>query len=113
MPDKTTEQVKTFVSMVATKQGWVLHPSQAFLDLLVDGLKTNFNRYGYFSCPCRAASGNKEHDNDIVCPCEYCVPDQQDYGHCYCGLYLTTAFAATGKQPQPLPERRPPEKDTW
>lgn len=111
MPPKTTEQVKTFVSMVATKQGWVLHPVPAFLDLLVDGLKTNFNRYGYFSCPCRAASGNKEQDKDIVCPCEYCVPDQQDYGHCYCGLYMTKAFAATGKKPQPIPERRPPEKD--
>ncbi len=97
--------------MVASKQGWVLHPDKKFLDMLVDGLMTNFNRYGYFSCPCRSASGVKERDADIVCPCAYCVPDQQEYGHCYCGLYMTKEFAATGKKPQPLPERRPEEKD--
>lgn len=108
---KTRDDVIKFVTMTATKQGWVITPDASFLDLLVDGLMTNYNRYGYFSCPCRAAAGTREKDSDIICPCAYCVPDQAEFGHCYCGLYLTPAFASLGKKPQPLPERRPPEKD--
>nr|MDO8083205.1 ferredoxin-thioredoxin reductase catalytic domain-containing protein [Candidatus Sigynarchaeum springense] len=109
---KTKENVVTFVTMTATKQNWKLHPDKEFLDMLIDGLMTNYNRYAYFSCPCRAASGVREKDSDIICPCAYCVPDQKKYGHCYCGLYLTPEFAKTGKKPKPIPERRPPEKDT-
>ncbi|TFH27044.1 MAG: ferredoxin:thioredoxin reductase, partial [Promethearchaeota archaeon] len=42
-----------------------------------------------------------------ICPCDYCKPDQEEYGHCYCGLYLTGEFFDTGKEPQGVPERRP------
>ena len=45
-----------------------------------------------------------------VCPVDYCVPDQEEFGHCYCGLYTTDEFHATGKMPQGIPERRPEEK---
>ena len=99
--------------MVAEKQGWFLHPDEEFLDNLIEGLKVNFNRYGYFSCPCRMASGEKEKDKDIICPCDYCRPDQEDYGHCYCGLYCTPEFYEKGEMPSAIPERRPEELDTY
>jgi ferredoxin-thioredoxin reductase catalytic subunit len=108
--NKTKKDAEKFVKMVAKKQGWYLHPDEEFLDMLIEGLMVNYNRYGYFSCPCRLASGDKEKDQDIICPCVYCVPDQKEYGHCYCGLYLTPEFHETGKNPQGIPERRPPEK---
>ncbi len=109
---KTMTDIEKFVGMVASKQKWKLHPDATFLNMLLEGLMTNFNRYGYPSCPCRSASGVREKDADIVCPCAYCVPDQKEFGHCYCGLYLTEKFAKTGKKPKPIPERRPLEKDT-
>ncbi len=105
--NKTPEQTRTFVAMVAEKQGWKLNPEADFVGMLVDGLTVNFNRYGYYSCPCRDADGVREKDRDIVCPCDYCRPDQREYGHCYCGLYLTREFFESGKKPEPLPERRP------
>ena len=104
---KTKEQTSVFVRMVADKQGWKLTPDSDFLDMLVDGLTVNYNRHGYYSCPCRDADGVRERDRDIICPCEYCVPDQEEYGHCYCGLYLTVDFFNSGKMPSPVPERRP------
>ncbi|RLI65492.1 MAG: ferredoxin:thioredoxin reductase [Promethearchaeia archaeon] len=104
---KTKEQTRKFMEMVAKKNGWHLNRDEEFLDMLADGLTTNYNRYGYYSCPCRDADGDKELDKDIICPCDYCVPDQKEYGHCYCGLYLTPEFYQSGKEPEAIPERRP------
>ncbi|MFW9991505.1 MAG: ferredoxin-thioredoxin reductase catalytic domain-containing protein [Candidatus Odinarchaeota archaeon] len=113
MPEKKKNKEETyrFVTMVADKQGWKLNPDGNFLDMLVEGLMTNYNRYGYFSCPCRDAAGIREKDGDIICPCDYCRPDQEEYGHCYCGLYLTSEFHSSGKNTITIPERRPEELD--
>nr|MDO8110236.1 ferredoxin-thioredoxin reductase catalytic domain-containing protein [Candidatus Sigynarchaeota archaeon] len=111
MAKKTKDHVAEFITSVANHKKWILHPDKEFLDMLVDGLMTNYNRYGYFSCPCRAAAGVRGKDADIICPCAYCVPDQKEYGHCYCGLYCTPAFIKKGGKPKPIPERRPLEKD--
>jgi ferredoxin-thioredoxin reductase catalytic chain len=103
---KDRDEVLRFVTMVANKQGWKLHPDREFLDMLVEGLMINYNRYGYFSCPCRDADGERDRDRDIICPCEYCRPDQEEYGHCYCGLYVIPEFFESGRTPQSIPERR-------
>jgi ferredoxin-thioredoxin reductase catalytic subunit len=108
--EKTKEETRQFVEMVAKKQGWFLHPDKEFLNMLIDGLMTNFNRHGYFGCPCRLIEGDREQDKDVLCPCDYCVPDQEEYGHCYCGLYITKEFKESGKMPTGIPERRPEEK---
>ncbi len=103
---KTIEQTLQFMKMVAEHQGWKLNPDEEFIQMLAEGLTTNYNRYGYYACPCRDADGMREKDKDIICPCAYCRPDQEEYGHCYCGLYLTKEFYETGKKPASIPERR-------
>ena len=108
--EKTKDDAKKFAEMVANKQGWHLHPDEKFLDMLFEGFATNYNRYGYFGCPCRLLEGDREKDKDLICPCDYCVPDQKEYGHCYCGLYLTKEFYESGKTPDGIPERRPANK---
>jgi len=50
---------------------------------LVKGLLTNEKRYGYQACPCRLASGRKEEDLDIVCPCDYRDADVVEFDACY------------------------------
>jgi len=104
---KSFDDVKKFVSMTANHNGWKLNPDEEFLKMIIDGLMVNYNRYGYFSCPCRDASGIKEKDKDIICPCKYCKPDQEEFGHCYCGLYLTQSFFESNKKPSSIPDRRP------
>ena len=106
MSSKTKENTLIFVSMVANKQGWKITHDQEILDIILEGLTKNFNRYGYYSCPCRLASNNKEKDKDIICPCIYSRPDIKEYGHCYCGLYMSNAFFDTKKMPHSIPERR-------
>jgi len=77
---------------------------------LLEGLLANKQRYGYMACPCRLASGDREADKDIFCPCVYREPDVQEYGSCYCNLYVSKAWNE-GTIPQAyIPERRPPEK---
>jgi ferredoxin-thioredoxin reductase catalytic chain len=77
---------------------------------LLSGLMINKDRYGYMGCPCRLLSGSREKDKDIICPCIYRVPDVEEYGSCYCNLYVSKDWNE-GKIPKTyVPERRPPEK---
>lgn len=103
---KTPEDAHRFIRAVAEHRGWSVNSDAQFLDDLAEGLARNYTRYGYFLCPCRDGEGERESDRDIICPCVYAVPDQEEYGHCFCGLFLTPAFAAGGHEPQQIPERR-------
>ena len=106
MAEKSPEEVRKFTRMVADKQGWILTRDAAFYDDLVAGLRTNWNRYGYFLCPCRDTEGSREADADVLCPCRYAKSDAERYGHCFCSLYWSPEFAASGKEPTGIPERR-------
>ena len=67
----------------AESGGYHLNPDVEFTKELVKGLLTNEKRYGYRACPCRLASGNKNDDLDIICPCDYRDPDLTDFDTCY------------------------------
>ncbi len=79
------------------------------MDLLAALLK-NKARYGYMACPCRLAANDREADRDIICPCVYRAPDVQEYGSCYCNLYVSKAWNEGTVPHAYVPERRPPEK---
>jgi len=104
---KTLEDARKFVTTTANFHKWKLTRDEEFQTLLLEGFVTNYNRYGYFLCPCRDGSGVREKDRDLICPCAYAIPDQKEYGHCYCGLYLTPEFFASKKPTRAIPERRP------
>jgi len=104
---KSLEQVAEFAAMVAAHQGWRLNPDESFRAVLIEGLHTNYGRYGYFLCPCRDGTGAREQDRDIVCPCAYAREDIDEFGHCYCALYASEAFIASGRELRQIPERRP------
>lgn len=77
---------------------------------LLRSLLINKERYGYMGCPCRLASGNRESDRDIICPCDYRKPDIEEYGSCFCGLYVSRRWNNGELEHRDVPERRPPEK---
>ncbi len=77
---------------------------------LMDALLANKQRYGYMACPCRLASGDREADKDIFCPCVYREPDVNEFGSCYCNLYVSKAWNDGTLPHAYVPERRPPEK---
>ena len=94
----------------AERSGYRLNGDVEFTKKLVRGLLVNEKRYGYWSCPCRLASGNKAEDLDIICPCDYRDPDLNDHGACFCALYVTQAVLAGKEQMTTVPERRAPEE---
>ncbi|MEM3622543.1 MAG: ferredoxin-thioredoxin reductase catalytic domain-containing protein [Candidatus Bathyarchaeia archaeon] len=106
----TIEKVRQRAESDAKTRGYYLNPNPNFLRDLLEGLKRNEERYGYPSCPCRLASGKLEFDRDIICPCDYRDPDVEEFGACYCALYVRKDVFE-GKTPlMPVPERRPLEK---
>jgi ferredoxin-thioredoxin reductase catalytic chain len=88
--------------------GYHLNPNAEFCKELIKGLIVNGRRYGYQSCPCRLASGNKADDLDIICPCDYRDPDVTEYNACYCALYVSEAALKRKEKIGSIPERRPP-----
>lgn len=106
------EKVRQRAESDAKTYGYYLNPDPKFLQDLLEGLRSNEDRFGYPSCPCRLASGRLEIDRDIICPCDYQDPDVAEFGTCYCALYVRKDVFE-GKIPvQPVPERRPMEKQT-
>jgi ferredoxin-thioredoxin reductase catalytic chain len=91
----------------AREGGYHLGPDKEFITKLVRGLLTNEARYGYPACPCRLSRGIKTEDLDIICPCDYRDPDLDQYGACYCSLYVSDAILSKSQALIPVPERRP------
>jgi ferredoxin-thioredoxin reductase catalytic subunit len=94
----------------AESKGYHLNPDKDFTKDLIRSLLVNQKRYGYWACPCRLASGNREEDSDIICPCVYRDPDLDEFGTCYCALYVSKEIKDGKKKPEPIPERRTVKK---
>lgn len=92
----------------AEAAGYHLNPDREFVRELVRSLLVNQERYGYWACPCRLAAGVKAEDLDIICPCDYRDADLNEFGSCYCALYVSAEVAAGERQAASIPERRPP-----
>lgn len=86
--------------------GYHLNPDADITRDLVEGLLANEERIGYRACPCRLASGDRGEDLDIICPCDYRDPDLEEYGHCYCALYVSEKVKRGEADTGPIPERR-------
>ena len=111
IPEVTDREISALherLDREAEEGGYHLNPDRVFVRGLVRGLIVNTKRYGYQSCPCRLAAGEKKADLDIICPCDYRDPDLAEYGACYCALYVSDDILAGRKKAGSIPERRPP-----
>lgn len=91
----------------AKQGGYLLNPDTDFVMDLMDGLVINRERYGYLACPCRDADGVRARDLDLICPCDYRDPDLDEYGTCYCALYVSDAVVKGERKLGTIPDRRP------
>ncbi len=108
---KEVDRLYERLNREAEASGYHLNPDTEHTKDLIKGLLINEKRYGYWACPCRLASGVKEEDLDIICPCDYRDPDLNDYGTCYCALYVSQAVIKREKKLGSIPERRPPSEE--
>ena len=111
-PGFSEEVLKTYerLKKEAEEGGYRLNPDREFVLRLVRGLLDNGRRYGYWQCPCRLAFGEKAKDIDLICPCYYRDSDLEEYGACYCALYVSKEWNEGARPHETVPERRPPEK---
>ena len=104
------EQLYTMLEKIQTAKGYFFNADRDRTMELLEALLENKARYGYMACPCRLASGDRDNDKDIICPCVYREPDVEEFGSCYCSLYVSEAWNDGTLPREFVPERRPPEK---
>lgn len=98
---------------VQEPKGYFFNPDRELVFDLLRSLLVNKERYGYMSCPCRLASGDKEHDRDIMCPCVYTHPRRGPVRKLLlCALRLE-GVDRRGDPHEYVPERRPADKNRW
>jgi len=95
---------------VQEPKGYFFNKDKEWVLTILGDLLINKECYGYMSCPCRLAAGNREKDADIICPCLYRPEDIKDYGSCYCNLYVSSQWNEGTIEHKYVPERRPKEK---
>ena len=104
------EKLYEMLKKVQEPKGYFFNKDRERVFDLLEALLINKNRYGYMCCPCRLALGDKEKDRDIICPCVYRAADVEEFGSCYCNLYVSSDWNE-GKIPESyIPERRPADK---
>lgn len=104
------EELYEALRKIQEPKGYYFNKDKRKVLELLDGLLVNKERYGYMSCPCRLAANDRAHDRDIICPCVYRAPDVEEYGSCYCNLYVSEDWNNNRISIQYVPERRPLEK---
>lgn len=95
------------LKLEAKERGYILNPDHEIVMSLVQGLVANKMRYGEEFCPCRLIKGPVEDSLDIICPCDYREADLNEYGSCFCGLYVSEELMKQGGPKSQTPERRP------
>jgi ferredoxin-thioredoxin reductase catalytic subunit/glutaredoxin len=104
-----SEEIKKIMERLqrfSEKKGASLNPDREITAKLIAGLLENQKRHGYWACPCRLVAGNRDEDRDIICPCDYWEQDVEEFGACYCGLYVSEKVAAGEMTIETVPERR-------
>ena len=107
---RDVEKLYEMLKKVQEPKGYYFNIDKQRTFELLEALVQNKERYGYMVCPCRLASGEREWDKDIICPCIYREPDVEEYGSCYCNLYVSPEWNEEKIPHNYVPERRPPEK---
>ena len=107
---KEIEKLYDLLKKAQEPKGYYFNKDRERVDDLLSSLLLNKERYGYMACPCRLASGDRQLDADILCPCVYRGPDVQEFGSCYCNLYVTREWNEGKISQTYVPERRPASK---
>jgi ferredoxin-thioredoxin reductase catalytic subunit len=72
----------------ADKKGYKLNPDKEMLDIIIDGLAKNQEKYGKRYCPCRILTDDEEENKKIICPCVFHEEEIELNGMCHCALFF-------------------------
>jgi ferredoxin-thioredoxin reductase catalytic subunit len=105
-----SDELYEMLRKIQEPKGFFFNKDKDLVSEILQDLLINKERYGYMSCPCRLASGDRDKDRDIFCPCAYRSDDVKEYGSCYCNLYVSREWNEGKIKHDYVPERRPVEK---
>ena len=88
MNKKQEEKLFKEYQKYAEKNGFHLNPDEKITEGLIKVLLKQEKKYRIRYCPCRLATGNKEKDKKIICPCVYHKKEIKKDGHCHCFLFV-------------------------
>ncbi len=86
-----TDARKLVEDYVATST-YELNPNSQHVNKIIKSLAKKKLKKGFFYCPCRMLSDNKEIDAKIICPCEYHKEEIEKDGICSCDLFVSPDY---------------------
>jgi len=68
---------------------FMLNPDKKHVNIVLDGVFANKEKFGLKLCPCRLRDGTKGTDLELICPCNFKVQNTwKNKGMCWCGLFV-------------------------
>ncbi|MBW2964888.1 hypothetical protein KY363_05520 [Candidatus Woesearchaeota archaeon] len=70
---------------------FMLNPDKAHVDMIINGVQANEEKFGLKLCPCRLRNGSRERDLELICPCNFRTHEtwnDESKGYCWCGLFV-------------------------
>ena len=92
MNNNYKKKIERFVESYALKSGYILNKNKEVLNIIINGLTKNKEKYGHPYCPCRIITGDESKDKDKICPCKYHIEEIKTNGSCHCNLFYKNEF---------------------
>ncbi len=95
MDDKLVQfetDARELVEDYVVNSPYKLNPNSTPVDKMIKSLAKKKLKQGFFYCPCRMLSDNKEVDAKIICPCEYHKEEIEKDGICSCDLFVSPSY---------------------
>lgn len=83
---------RKLVEGYAASSPYKLNPDSKHVEKIIKALAKKKLKNGFFYCPCRMLSENRELDAKIVCPCDYHVEEIERDGLCSCDLFVSPGY---------------------
>ena len=85
---KDAEKLEEDIDDYAPKVGIKVNPDEKRVKEVIMGLLKKREKFGENYCPCRVNTGDKDKDEEIICPCVFHRGEIELQGHCLCKLFV-------------------------
>ena len=83
------EELRVVLEKFTQGNDFMLNPDEKHVDMLIEGLLFNKQKFGIKLCPCRVSAGVNDYNLSLVCPCNFkAQPSWIEKGMCWCGLFV-------------------------
>ena len=83
------EELRKVWETFTEKNDFILNPDKEHVDVIVEGVLKNEEKFGLKLCPCRLRDGTRQNDLELICPCNFKTQKTwKEKGMCWCGLFV-------------------------